>query len=62
MSESWLMWVEGGKVHMGPMKQEAYEEYKRKAVRRCDLIRLLWRLCDVAGEDKVEEKLNELLR
>jgi len=56
------MWVEGGKVHMGPMKQEAYEEYKRKAVRRCDLIRLLWRLCDVAGEDKVEEKLNELLR
>jgi len=65
IGESYLMRVErteegSRKVVLGPLKEEAIKEYKEKAKKRKELIRLLWRLLDEAGEEAVEGKLREL--
>jgi len=60
IGESYYMRVEDGKVVLGPLKEEAIREYKEKAKRRKELIRLLWRMFDVIGEQKILEKIKEL--
>jgi len=60
IGESYYMRVEDGKVVLGPLKEEAIREYKEKAKRRKELIRLLWRMFDIIGEQKILEKIKEL--
>jgi hypothetical protein len=60
VGESWFMRVEGKEVLLGPLKEEAIKDYKIRAMRRRDLMRRLWRLFDVAGEEKVEQVIREL--
>ena len=60
VGESWYMRVEGNEVVLGPLKEEAIKDYKRGAQRRRELLRRLWRLLDVAGEEKVENIIRNL--
>ncbi|WP_153012528.1 Ntn hydrolase family protein [Pyrococcus kukulkanii] len=62
VGESWLMRVEDGKVALGPIKEEALKEFKEQVRKRKELIRELMFLCDVVGEDRVEEGLIEMLK
>jgi hypothetical protein len=57
VGESWYMRVEEGKVVLGPLKGEALREYKERSRKRRELLRRLWRLSDLIGEEKVEELL-----
>jgi hypothetical protein len=54
------MRVEGNEVLLGPLKEEAIKDYKTRAQRRRELLRRLWRLLDVAGEEKVENIIRNL--
>jgi len=47
------------KVILGPLKPEAIIEFRRRVERRRNLIRHLWRLCDLIGEKNLEEALRE---
>jgi len=47
-------------VLLGPLKEEAIKEYKEKAKKRKEIIRRIWRMLDMAGEQKVLEKIEEL--
>jgi hypothetical protein len=60
VGESWFMRVEGKEVLLGPLKEEAIKDYKIRAMRRRELMRRLWRLFDVAGEEKVDQVIREL--
>jgi hypothetical protein len=60
IGESWYMRVEGNEVLLGPLKEEAIKDYKTRAQRRKELLRRLWRLLDVAGEEKVENIIRNL--
>ena len=60
VGESWLMRVEEGKVFLGNLKPEALREYKERSWRRRELLKRLWRLLDVIGEERVEGSLREL--
>ncbi len=62
LGESYLMSVENGKVVLGPLKEEAVKEYKEKVRKRKELMRRVWRLFDIAGEQRVLEKVEELER
>jgi len=55
VGESWLMRVEDGKVALGAINEEALREFKEQVRKRKELIQELMFLCDVLGEDKVEE-------
>ncbi|WP_144244830.1 Ntn hydrolase family protein [Thermococcus eurythermalis] len=55
VGESWLMRVEDGKVALGAINEEALREFKEQVRKRKELIQELMLLCDVLGEDKVEE-------
>jgi len=59
--ESYLMRydVEERKVTLGPLKPEAIIEYRERVKQRRNLIRHLWRLCDLIGEENLEEILQE---
>jgi len=61
VGESWLMRAEDGRVLLGPLKEEAYKEYKGKVGTRRELIKLVWAACDRLGEDKVYALVRELL-
>jgi hypothetical protein len=60
VGESWYMRVKGNEVLLGPLKEEAIKDYKTRAQRRKELLRRLWRLLDVAGEEKVENIIRNL--
>jgi hypothetical protein len=60
VGESYYMRVESGKVLLGPLKEEAIKDYKIKVQRRRELLRRLWRLLDVASEEKVEGIIRKL--
>jgi hypothetical protein len=60
VGESWYMRVEGKEVLLGPLKEEAIKDYKTKVQLRKEIIRRLWRLLDVAGEEKVEATVRNL--
>jgi len=62
IGESYLMRVEEGKVMLGPLKEEAVKEYKEKVRQRKELIRRFWRLLDIAGEQKVLQRIKRLER
>jgi hypothetical protein len=47
-------------VLLGPLKEEAIKDYKMKVQRRKEIMRRLWRLLDVAGEEKVEATVRNL--
>lgn len=53
---------ESGKVVLGPLKIEAYKEYKEKVRKRKNLIKTLWKIAEEIGEDIIEQKLKELIR
>ena len=53
---------EEGEVVLGPLKEEAIKEYKEKTKQRKEIIRRIWRILDIAGEQKVLEKIEELER
>lgn len=62
VGESYLMRIEhdkgARKVLLGALKDESLVEYKRKASRRRDLLRLVWRASDRLGEERVRELLS----
>ena len=58
VGESWLMRVDKGKVVLGPLKDEALREFKDKVRKRKELIRKLWRLCEVVEK---EEEVNKII-
>jgi hypothetical protein len=60
IGESWYMRVEEGRVVLGDLKPEALREYKGRVGKRRELLRRLWRLLDIVGEEKVEELLKNL--
>jgi len=62
VGESYYMRAEGGEVLPEPLTEEAIKEYKETAKRRKELIRRIWRTFDVAGEQKILEKMEELER
>jgi len=57
VGESWLMRVEDGEVALGPIREEALRDFKEQVRKRKELIQELMLLCDVLGEEKVEEVL-----
>jgi len=62
VGESWYMRVEKGRVVLGPLKGEALREYKERSRKRRELLRRLWRLLDLVGEERFEELLKNLER
>jgi hypothetical protein len=64
LGESAFIRVDKGEVTMGPLKEEALKEYKKRIKKRKELIMLMQKLCDIKeiGEDGVEAKLKELLQ
>jgi hypothetical protein len=62
VGESYYMRVEGGKVVLGPLKEEAVKEYKEKIKWRKELIRKIWEFLDDVGEHKIQEKIDELTK
>lgn len=61
LGESWLMRVEGDRVVLGPLKPEFFKEYKDRVSKRRELLKLLWELCEVRGEDEIMRVLRSLL-
>jgi len=61
VGESWLMRVDRaeGKVMLGPLKDEALREFKDKVRKRKELIRKLWRLCEVVEKEEEVDKIIE---
>ena len=55
------MRVDGEKVVLGPLKEEAIREYKERIRKRKELIRFLWSLCDFVKEEEVEKVLREFI-
>ncbi len=53
---------ESKKVVLGPLKEEAYKEYKEHVRKRKHLFKLLWSITEELGEDVVEQKLKELMK
>ncbi len=51
---------EDRKVVLGPLKEEAYREYKERVRRRRNLFKLLWNVAENLGEEIIERKLREL--
>jgi 20S proteasome alpha/beta subunit len=64
IGESYRMWINEGKVTMGPLKPEALKEYKIKVEQRKNLIRLLQKVCDhrEGKEKQIERYLERLLK
>ena len=60
IGESYYMRVEKNEVVLGPLKEEAVKEYKERVKLRKDIIRRLWKLLDLVGEQKIVEKIDEL--
>lgn len=60
IGESYYMRVENGKVVLGPLKEEAIKEYKEKAQQRKEILRRLWRLLDLVGEQEIITMIEEL--
>jgi len=52
----YIRWQDG-KVVMGPLEPEAFQEYKQRAKKRIQLIRALWQLAETCGEEAVEKAL-----
>ncbi|HDD25985.1 MAG TPA: hypothetical protein ENF75_02725, partial [Acidilobales archaeon] len=50
---------ESKRVILGPLKEEAYKEFKERIRRRKNLFKLLWDTLERVGEEKVESKLKE---
>lgn len=63
VGESYRMWVEEGKVTMGPLKTEVLKEYKAKVEERKILIRLMQKVCDLeeGKERQIRRYLERLL-
>ncbi|HDI74697.1 MAG TPA: hypothetical protein ENF55_01935 [Thermoprotei archaeon] len=55
------MRTEKGKVLLGPLKEEAYKEYKEKVRTRRELFKDLWIACEKHVENVVYELIKELL-
>ena len=60
IGESYYMRVDGGKVLLGPLKEEAIKKYKEMARQRKELLRRIWRIFDAAGEEKILQKIEEM--
>jgi len=45
---------------MGPLRPEAFQVYKERSRKRLQLIRMLWQLAEVVGEDEIEAALRGL--
>jgi len=56
------MRVEKGKVFLGELKEQAYKEYKERIRKRKELIKEFWRACDLVGEEKMREMLEEITK
>ena len=64
LGESYLIRFDDEKkrVVLGPLKEEAYKEYKERIRKRKNLIKMLWNAIEKHGEEAVEEKLKELMK
>ena len=60
VGESYYMRAEEERVLLGPLKEEAIKEYKEKEKQRKEIIRRIWRMLDMVGEQKILEKIEEL--
>ncbi len=61
LGESYFIRYENGRVTLGPLKEEAYAEYKDKTAKRKELFKLLWTAAEEVGEEEVEKILREAL-
>lgn len=59
IGESYYMRVEKGRVLLGPLTEEATKEYKEKIKLRKELIRRIWSILDIAGEEKFLEIISK---
>ena len=62
LGENYLMRVEGGRVALGPLKEEAVREYKERARRRRQLLASIWALTDLLGEAEVDKAAKRLAK
>ncbi len=64
LGESYLIRYEeeSKRVVIGPLKTEAYKEYKESIRKRKELIKQLWNAAEKHGEKAIEEKLKEVLK
>jgi len=50
-------------IALGPLRREAYKEFKERVQKRRELIKLLWKTADtIENEEKIKEKLENLLK
>ncbi|MHA1595524.1 MAG: hypothetical protein ACTSXX_12430 [Candidatus Baldrarchaeia archaeon] len=50
------------KVVLGPLKEEAFKEYKERIRKRKNIFKQLWIAIENLGEDHIERRLEELLK
>ena len=60
IGESYLMRIKNGEITLGPLKIEALKEYKQKIPKRKDILRRLWKLLDILGEEEINKIIEEL--
>jgi len=60
IGESYLLRIEKGEITLGPLKIEALKEYKQKIPKRKDILRRLWKLLDILGEEEINKMIEEL--
>ncbi len=61
LGESYFIRMEGGRVVLGTLTEEAYREYKERMAKRKALFKLLWHVAEEVGEDEVLQALTNLL-
>lgn len=62
LGESVYIRYENNRVRMGPLKDEAFKEFKEKVRMRREAIKLLWRVLEKIGEEEVLKVLNGMLK
>jgi len=62
IGESYFMRAEGGKVLLGPLTEKALKEYKEKVKQRKDLIKRIWKLFDIVGEQRILEMTERIMK
>ena len=63
LGESYFIRYEKKMIALGPLRREAYKEFKERAQKRRELIKLLWKTADmIENEEKIKEKLENLLK
>jgi DNA-binding response OmpR family regulator len=54
--------IKNGKktLSLGSLTLEALREYKNKVVKRKEIIKEIWKICDEIGEEEIEKMINDL--